>query len=57
LGLKLIYGRLFLKYKDNPLPKFLARGLNISLSTDDPLIFHMTHEPLLEEYSIASQVT
>ncbi len=38
------------------MPKFLARGLNVSLSTDDPLIFHMTNEPLIEEYSIAMQV-
>jgi len=48
--------KLFVKYKSNPLPKFLARGLNVSLSTDDPLIFHMTTEPLIEEYSIAMQV-
>lgn len=31
-------------------------GLNICLSTDDPLILHLTNEPLLEEYAIASQV-
>ena len=49
--------KLFVKYKSNPLPKFLARGLNVSLSTDDPLIFHMTTEPLIEEYSIAMQVS
>lgn len=41
---------------DNPLPHFFRRGLNISLSTDAPLLFHSTHEPLLEEYSIASKV-
>ena len=33
------------------------RGLNISISTDDPLQFHFTKEPLMEEYSIAAQVT
>jgi len=47
---------LFLNYNRNPLPEFLARGLCISLSTDDPLQFHFTKEPLMEEYSIAAQV-
>ncbi|XP_057301542.1 AMP deaminase 2-like isoform X2 [Hydractinia symbiolongicarpus] len=47
---------LFLNYHRNPLPDFLARGLLISLSTDDPLQFHFTKEPLMEEYSIAAQV-
>ncbi|KAJ1137806.1 hypothetical protein NDU88_004202 [Pleurodeles waltl] len=47
---------LFLSYHRNPLPDFLARGLMVSLSTDDPLQFHFTKEPLMEEYSIATQV-
>jgi AMP deaminase len=47
---------LFLNYHRNPLPEFLARGLPVSLSTDDPLQFHFTKEPLMEEYSIATQV-
>ncbi|KAI9562378.1 AMP deamise 2 [Daphnia sinensis] len=47
---------LFLNYHRNPLPEFLARGMCISLSTDDPLQFHFTKEPLMEEYSIAAQV-
>ena len=47
---------LFLNYNRSPLPDYLARGLNISLSTDDPLQFHFTKEPLMEEYSIAAQV-
>ncbi|XP_067677001.1 AMP deaminase 2-like isoform X1 [Haliotis asinina] len=47
---------LFLNYHRNPLPEYFARGLNISLSTDDPLQFHFTKEPLMEEYSIAAQV-
>lgn len=47
---------LFLNYHRNPLPEYLARGLVISLSTDDPLQFHFTKEPLMEEYSIAAQV-
>lgn len=47
---------LFLNYHRNPLPEYFARGLNISLSTDDPLQFHFTKEALMEEYSIAAQV-
>ncbi|KOB65923.1 AMP deaminase 2 [Operophtera brumata] len=47
---------LFLNYHRNPLPEFLARGLCITLSTDDPLQFHFTKEPLMEEYSIAAQM-
>lgn len=33
---------LFLNYCRNPLPEYLARGLVVSLSTDDPLQFHFT---------------
>uniref|UniRef100_A0A5K3FDK6 AMP deaminase n=1 Tax=Mesocestoides corti TaxID=53468 RepID=A0A5K3FDK6_MESCO len=47
---------LFLEYPRNPLNDFLARGLHVCLSTDDPLQFHFTKEPLMEEYSIATQV-
>lgn len=47
---------LFVEYSKNPFPIFFARGMNISLSTDDPLQFHYTKEPLIEEYSIAAQV-
>lgn len=47
---------LFLNYHRNPLPEYFSRGLNVSLSTDDPLQFHFTKEPLMEEYSIAAQV-
>jgi AMP deaminase len=47
---------LFLRYEKNPLPKFHQRGLNVTISTDDPLIFHLTKEPLIEEYAIAAQV-
>ncbi|XP_047993994.1 AMP deaminase 2-like isoform X2 [Leguminivora glycinivorella] len=46
---------LFLNYHLNPLPDFFARGLRVTLSTDDPLQFHYTKEPLMEEYSIAAQ--
>ncbi|XP_070202857.1 AMP deaminase 2-like isoform X4 [Littorina saxatilis] len=47
---------LFLNYHRNPLLEYFNRGLNVSLSTDDPLQFHFTKEPLMEEYSIAAQV-
>ncbi|URD80363.1 Adenosine/AMP deaminase [Musa troglodytarum] len=47
---------LFLDYHRNPLPMFFHRGLNVSLSTDDPLQIHLTKEPLVEEYSIAASV-
>uniref|UniRef100_T1IRU9 AMP deaminase 2 n=1 Tax=Strigamia maritima TaxID=126957 RepID=T1IRU9_STRMM len=47
---------LFLNYHRNPLPEYMARGLCVSVSTDDPLQFHFTKEPLMEEYSIAAQV-
>ena len=33
---------LFLTYERNPLPDFFMTGLNVSLSTDDPLQFHFT---------------
>jgi len=48
--------RLFLDYHSNPFPVFFARGLNVALSTDDPLLLHVTKEPLVEEYSVAAQV-
>ncbi|KAI7824759.1 hypothetical protein BC939DRAFT_449169 [Gamsiella multidivaricata] len=47
---------LFLDYDRNPFPTYFQRGLNVSLSTDDPLQFHFTREPLIEEYSVAAQI-
>lgn len=47
---------LFLTYERNPFPDFFNAGLNVSISTDDPLQFHFTKEPLLEEYSVATHV-
>ncbi|CAR24816.1 AMP deaminase [Lachancea thermotolerans CBS 6340] len=47
---------LFLTYDKNPLPFYFKRGLNVSLSTDDPLQFSYTREPLIEEYSVAAQI-
>ena len=47
---------LFLSYERNPFPEYFKKGLNVSISTDDPLQFHFTREPLIEEYSVAAQV-
>ncbi|XP_076927987.1 AMP deaminase-like [Bidens hawaiensis] len=47
---------LFLDYHRNPFPLFFLRGLNVSLSTDDPLQIHLTKEPLVEDYSVAASV-
>ena len=47
---------LFLTYERNPFPKYFSRGLNVSLSTDDPLQFAFTREPLIEEYAVAAQI-
>ena len=47
---------LFLAYERNPFSKYFKRGLNVSLSTDDPLQFAFTKEPLIEEYSVAAQI-
>jgi hypothetical protein len=56
LGSPLSNNSLFLDYHKNPFPAFFARGLSVSLSTDDPLQIHLTKEPLVEEYSVAAQV-
>lgn len=47
---------LFLNYDKNPFYIFFKRGMNVSLSTDDPLQFAYTKEPLIEEYSVAAQI-
>ncbi|GFP57736.1 AMP deaminase [Trichoderma asperellum] len=47
---------LFLSYDRNPFPQYFKRGLNVSLSTDDPLQFAFTKEPLMEEYAVAAQI-
>jgi len=47
---------LFLAYERNPFLSYFRRGLNVSLSTDDPLQFAFTKEPLIEEYSVAAQI-
>ncbi|KAF2226542.1 hypothetical protein BDZ85DRAFT_256345 [Elsinoe ampelina] len=47
---------LFLAYERNPFLGYFKRGLNVSLSTDDPLQFAFTKEPLIEEYAVAAQI-
>jgi adenosine deaminase len=47
---------LFLPYVDNPFPHFFKRGLNVTLTIDDPLMFRITSTPLLEEYVSGSFV-
>jgi len=44
---------LFRKIGTSPFPKLFKRGLNVTISTDDPLLFHMSDDALLEEYSVA----
>jgi len=46
---------LFKKLDENPFYNFLERGLNVTLSTDDPLQFHTcnTSNALMEEYLVA----
>ena len=48
--------KLFLDYHKNPFIKYFRQGMNVSLSTDDPLMLHYTKDALLEEYSVATQV-
>ncbi|RYY82041.1 hypothetical protein EON63_14170, partial [archaeon] len=48
--------KLFLDYQKNPFIKYFNQGMNVSLSTDDPLMLHITKDALLEEYSVAAQV-
>ena len=48
--------KLFLDFQKNPFPKYFSQGMNVSLSTDDPLMLHYTKDALVEEYSVATQV-
>eukprot|EP00300_Choanocystis_sp_HF-7_P012703 c17995_g1_i2.p1 GENE.c17995_g1_i2~~c17995_g1_i2.p1 ORF type:complete len:779 (+),score=154.39 c17995_g1_i2:94-2337(+) len=47
---------LFLPLHRNPFLSFFQKGLNVTLSTDDPCMFHFTSEPLVEEYSIVAKL-
>ena len=46
---------LFVKLKHSPIKQFHERGLKVCLGTDDPMQFHHTETPLIEEFGIASQ--
>lgn len=35
--------------------RIVCIGMNVTLSTDDPLMLHYTKDPLVEEYSVAAQ--
>jgi AMP deaminase len=48
--------KLFLDFNKNPFPKYFRQGMNVSLSTDDPLMLHYTKDALVEEYAVATQV-
>jgi len=47
---------LFQECTHNPFKKFYQRGLHVTLSTDDPLIMHMTDDPIGEEYAVAHHI-
>jgi len=47
---------LFCPLEKSPFKNFMHCGMNVALSTDDPLQFHTTQEPLVEEYTIAKQL-
>lgn len=47
---------LFHEITKSPVKSFFQIGLNVSLSSDDPLMFHFTDEALLEEYSVCAHV-
>jgi len=46
---------IYCKLEKNPLVEYFKQGLNVSLSTDNPLQIHITEEALIEEYSVASK--
>ncbi|EZG56147.1 AMP deaminase [Gregarina niphandrodes] len=47
---------LFHEITKSPFVTFFKIGLNVSLSSDDPLMFHFTDEALLEEYSVCAHL-
>eukprot|EP01057_Protomagalhaensia_wolfi_P003295 Protomagalhaensia_wolfi_Nauph_80__3294@NODE_3351_length_818_cov_5_902439_g2629_i0_p1_GENE_NODE_3351_length_818_cov_5_902439_g2629_i0NODE_3351_length_818_cov_5_902439_g2629_i0_p1_ORF_typecomplete_len271_score37_91A_deaminase/PF00962_22/2_8e44_NODE_3351_length_818_cov_5_902439_g2629_i0110814 len=47
---------LFHEITKSPVNSFFRIGLNVSLSSDDPLMFHFTDEALLEEYSVCAHM-
>ena len=47
---------LFLRLKNSPVGGFFKAGLRVCLGTDDPLQFHNTAQPLIEEYIVAQKI-
>jgi AMP deaminase len=45
---------LVLSFAESPILKFFKRGLLLSINTDDPLQFHSSASPLVEEYHSAA---
>lgn len=48
--------KLFLDLSRSPFMTYFRQGLMVTLSTDDPLMFHFSASPLTEEYSVAAQL-
>ncbi len=48
--------KLFLEFSRSPFLAYFKQGLNVTLTTDDPLQFHLSEHPLIEEYSTAMHV-
>jgi AMP deaminase len=47
---------LFIPLQNSPVGTLFKRGLRVALGTDDPLQFHATPAPLIEEYTIAKRM-
>lgn len=46
---------LVMKLASSPFFNYFRQGLCVALATDTPRVLHLTSEPLLEEFAIASQ--
>eukprot|EP00759_Apiculatamorpha_spiralis_P056833 PhF_6_TR8311/c0_g2_i2/m.12870/K01490/AMPD; AMP deaminase len=47
---------LYVNYTKSPFPTLFKRGIPVTLCTDDPMHFHHTNQPLVEEYSTAQRL-
>ena len=48
--------KLFVSCSKNPFPRYFRQGMNVSLSTDAPLLTHHTNDALAEEYAVCAQM-
>jgi AMP deaminase len=48
--------QLFVKCHKNPFPRYFRQGMNMSLSTDTPLLTHHLDDGLAEEYTVCAQM-